>query len=360
MKVKKSFLLMISICLILVFASLSLLGGCGETAPLTETVTSIVTETPEVYEFKFLDFFGPTSKDAKMDEILGEKIAERTGGQVQIIYYHAEALGKQGDFVDLVRGGVTDIVRLNPGAFPGVFPMENIVQLPGIGIGDRTLMTDLSRALLEEGYFPGFEEFKFLGTCTTPPMNLYMKKEALGVDDIKGVKIRAGDANVRRLLELAGAEPLFIPFSECYLALERGVMDAEYTAHEAVLMQKYYEIPNMKYWIQEPTLTMGTMSILMNMDSWNRLPANLQAEVDKAVEDFEKEILSISEVTDEENVQILEEKGCIVYSWSPEECAKLESFAEPVIEEWIAEREDKGLPAQEAFDFMLSYISSYK
>ena len=82
------------------------------------------------------------------------------------------------------------------------------------------------------------------------------------IDDIKGLKIRSiGSPVIDEALQLVGANPVNITYSDLYSALQNKVIDGEEVNATSVSMQKHYEVIN---YISEiglyPFLSMAVMS----------------------------------------------------------------------------------------------------
>ena len=290
-------------------------------------------------------------------ELLGKIISERTGGRVEITYFHSESLGKTPDFINMLNAGIVDIIYNNPAYYPGQFDMALGLEIP-MGIPSREVRLAITWELYNKGYFKGLADFKVLAFNATPLMTIFLKEKAETVADLNGRKIRCSDASVRKMLELAGASTVTIPGSEVYMSLDRGVIDGTATMDESFIQMKQYEVA--KYVVWEPKLSSGCSFIIMSKDAWSTLPADLQADVDKAIEDYKTEFLRVAEDVDKNSPEILRKEGVELISFSPEEAAKLLALADPIKEEWIAAREAKGLPAREMMDLVKELVAKYK
>jgi TRAP-type transport system periplasmic protein len=358
----------VTIFLILVFASLGILSGCSSsatssilptpatsTAPTVPVKSSTLAAPATTFELKFVDKFTSEQKDGEFDDIMAKLLMEKTGGKVKITMYHSESLGKETDFLTMMNGGIVDIINLTPGLAPASFGLELGLEMPMLGISDRQQRIDLTWELLNKGYFSGLDKFKVLGFSATPAMNIFPKKKINSLEDLQGMKIRASDATVRTFLEKVGASPVAMSSSDVYLALDRGVLDGTYTSYENFLQMKFYEV--IKYAAWDPKVNFGCMFILLKKDVWNKMPADVQAGVNAAVTAFNEEYGRRTMETDKKGSADLSAKGVNVYSMNPTEEAKLKKLAIPLRNEWIAGQEAKGLPAKKMFDFIDQYLA---
>jgi C4-dicarboxylate-binding protein DctP len=79
-----------------------------------------------------------------------------------------------------------------------------------------------------------------------------------------------------------GANPQMMPFSEVYSGLQQGVIDGQENTNSNIYTKKFYEVQT------DLTVTnhgyLGYL-VVMSKKFWNKLPANLQANVKQAMKD---------------------------------------------------------------------------
>jgi len=358
MKIKLSVVLITSLVLVILMSSLASLTACtSKTTPTTTTAPSPTTPLP-TFELKFLDQYTPQQAAAQQSELLGKLIEEATGGRVKFTYYHAESLGKAAEFVNLLNGGVTDVVNITPGNFPTQFEVESYVNIPGVGINSRASGVEVLWALYDKGYLTGLKNYKVLAFNPTPTMNIWLKKKVTTVDGLKGLKIRGGDAQARKMLDLVGAVGTSMPSSEVYMGLDRGTLDGTMTADEQVVGNKFYEV--VKYGIYEPKTLIGCVFIIMTQATWNKLPKDVQDMVDKGIVKNKTAFVDSVKDPDAQYQVTLKQNGMDLYSFSAEETAKLFAAAVPLKKDWITAQTAKGVKAQEIADLVASIVAKYK
>ncbi|MDD5700937.1 MAG: TRAP transporter substrate-binding protein DctP [Dehalococcoidales bacterium] len=273
-----------------------------------------------------MDFYNPGAKDALADDELGSFITKNTGGKVEFTFYH-NTLGKPGDFLNLLNGGACDIANLTPGEYPNQFPMETILELPGIGFGDRAQRIDVMWRLLDKGYFTSLAKYKVLAFNPTPVMNFYFVNPVNSVADMKGLRIRASDKNVLNIIGKIGAVPTSMATTDVYMSLQRGVLDGVYTAYEQVLQQKYYEV--VKYSVSNP-LTQGCLFIIMNKNVWDSMQADVQSGVNQAIDEYKSAYLARVQENDKMFIKLLEDQGMTVSTFTDSEMTTIFQAAETV------------------------------
>lgn len=78
----------------------------------------------------------------------------------------------------------------------------------------------------------GRKGFVVLGFWNMAASSLVVKKSVKTISDLKGLKVRAPEAQSRDVLLALGAAPMSLPAGEVALALERGLVDASETILE--------------------------------------------------------------------------------------------------------------------------------
>jgi TRAP-type C4-dicarboxylate transport system substrate-binding protein len=103
------------------------------------------------------------------------------------------------------------------------------------------------------------------------------------VSDFKGKKIATAGAIPRDIAAAMGATPTDIPFPEIYMALKLGTIDGVYFTFPELESMKWKEAAS---YIVLPALTNASVySWLMNLDTWNSLPADIQGTIKEVVKD---------------------------------------------------------------------------
>jgi TRAP-type mannitol/chloroaromatic compound transport system substrate-binding protein len=118
---------------------------------------------------------------------------------------------------------------------------------------------------------------------TGPESGFRTNKPIRTLADFKGVNLRSGVLQNIWVLQQVGANPVRIPGGEIYMALRLGTIDgAEFGVPSTDWNMKLNEVTKYQVtpagWHQ-----VGTVSdFMINMDAWNKLPADIQAIVENA------------------------------------------------------------------------------
>jgi TRAP-type transport system periplasmic protein len=203
-------------------------------------------------------------------------VKEQGRGQLDVQVYPSSQLGNDATVIGGVRGGTIDVMMAGSVNFAGLTPRIGALDLPFLFRGPEHAYKVLDGAVgqqmmkdLEAHGLKGLGWFEVGFRCITT------KNRAVRTpDDVRGLKIRT-TPNPSHILafKLLGANPVPMPLSELYQALETGAVDAQ--EHPIAITQaaKFYEV--------QKHLTMSrhaytAMPVVMNKAKFDALPAELQ------------------------------------------------------------------------------------
>ncbi len=178
-------------------------------------------------------------------------VKEKTNGEIIIDIFYAEALGDSKKQVENLINGLQDFYaegysfydpyvpefRVVGGGIPYVF--ENNEQFRKYLLSD--VQQELEQRLLEKAGLRIVNRDK--NWLRGPYRVLASKRPIKSLDDVKGLKIRMPSAPLSvRSWEYLGAAVTVIPYSETYLALKQGTVDAVTCPVTDALFQKFCEV----------------------------------------------------------------------------------------------------------------------
>jgi TRAP-type C4-dicarboxylate transport system substrate-binding protein len=143
-----------------------------------------------------------------------------------------------------------------------------------------------------------------------------------------------------------GGVPVTMAGPDVYLALERGVLDADLHPWETAISYKWYEV--VRYHTKSDLGLGGLFIAAMNLATWNKLPDDVKKVIDKYSGKYGSIEVAAKGMWDKYDNYSLEwlkknTRNEFIY-WSKEEKAKAFSLTKPVEEEWVAAAEKRGLP----------------
>jgi TRAP-type mannitol/chloroaromatic compound transport system substrate-binding protein len=167
-------------------------------------------------------------------------------------------------------------------------------------------------------------------------MGGWYRKEINSLEDFKGLKMRIGSI-AGRVLQKVGVTTVFVPASEIFPSLERGVVDAaEFVGpvHDILLglykIAKFYYTPG---W-HEPG---PVLDMFFNKDAYNALPVHLQKVLDVAAADLNIRTLAKFDAQSATALDTLvKEHGVQVKVYPEDVVQRIKEISKDVIEEEAA------------------------
>ncbi|MBL4805733.1 MAG: sialic acid TRAP transporter substrate-binding protein SiaP [Rhodobacteraceae bacterium] len=174
-----------------------------------------------------------------------EQIAERTDGRVEINVFPASSLGKEVEINEGLGIGAVDIIYTGPSFVERYYGPIAISDYPFIMRGYDHWLTYRTSDLfgeLSDGYHDATGN-QVLGLVYYGQRHVTSNFPILVPSDMEGLKIRVPNSPVMLMFPNAvGANPTPMAFSEVYLALQQGVVDAQENPLPTIQFKKFYEV----------------------------------------------------------------------------------------------------------------------
>ncbi len=206
-----------------------------------------------------------------------EAVTEASGGRLQFTFYYDNTLVDANAQYQQLAAGIADIADVHRYASDGFVINENWKLLTAGIPADQQVA--LSYRLLEEfpeaaGEFSGVKILAHTYSGGGAYDLLTVKKEVHAPADMAGMTIWC-EADWNDFITACGATPVNTPFSEVYSSLQKNMYDGLMIAAETLQSCNFAEV--CKYITMIDFCYMSGPGHLMNLDTWNRLPADLQA-----------------------------------------------------------------------------------
>lgn len=210
-------------------------------------------------------------------------VKQATGGQIEITPLPSGAIVPTKDVFEAVGRGVFEIAWSFPSYWIGKVPVgghynghpfswdnfeESLVYFYEMGGMDI-----VRKAYADHGLYP-------LAPQAVSGITLYSKRPLKTIEDFKGLKVRSTGV-IADVFKKAGATPVFFPGEELYQALQTGVCDAaHWGSTSAGWDMRFQEVT--KYIIKPFLANITNCEIMVNLNVWNKLPADLKAVIEDA------------------------------------------------------------------------------
>ncbi|MBC7332548.1 MAG: TRAP transporter substrate-binding protein [Synergistetes bacterium] len=242
-----------------------------------------------------------------------ELVKAKTGGEIEIVVYPNEQLGKEMELLNMIQAGTADLT-ISGESMQNWAPKAALIAAPyafrSVEHMVKALRGDIGKEIASEvtekvGVIPLIYHIR-------SPRNLTSNKPVSKPEDAKGLRLRL--PNVPLFVEAwkaVGAIPVVMAFSEVFTALQQGVIDAQENPYDLIYSASFYEVQ--KY-VNETEHVIGWVWTVLGKKQFESLSKELQKAVLEAAEEaqvyaddlFYKEIPPIK--------QKLIEKGMIINS----------------------------------------------
>ena len=250
------------------------LSACGGT---TGDGTAANDESTEGTTYSFT--VGTNTAEDSVNQLLAEKfkelIEERSNGAVNVTIYHNGAMGGDAELTESCIAGTVDFVIGMTGSLVNYIPEAALFDLPNVfpdlttarEVLDGPILADLQAAYEAGG-------LKLFGYADSGFRVMSSNKAVRQMSDFSGIKIRTMEnPNHIAYWQALGANPTPSDFSELYMSLEQGTLDAQENPYDLIVANKLYEPQS---YIIETNHLLHTLNMVGSKATYDALPADIQ------------------------------------------------------------------------------------
>ncbi len=282
-------------------------------------------------ELKFCNYFPVPARQSKICEEFIKDLETRTGGELKIRFFPAGTLLTAPKMYDGVVEGIADIGFSNIGYTFGRFRMTEVLDLP-LGFPNAWVANHVANDFIKEFKPKEWDKIHMLSMHTSP-VNVVLSatKPVNKMEDLKGMTLR-GLGFIAEVVSALGGTPRPIPTPEAYEAIQKRVIDGLMIPMETMRAFRYAEVA--KY-VTEcwPIGQVYTFYMVMNKDSWNKLPPNIQKIINEYP--FEEKLATMWNEVDIDGKKYGMEKGLQFIELPPGEITKWKKAVEPVLDKYV-------------------------
>ncbi|PIE34090.1 hypothetical protein CSA56_09280 [candidate division KSB3 bacterium] len=282
-----------------------------------------------------------------------ELVEERSNGRLKIIPYFGEALGNKNTQLENVMMGTQDMYIESYSHYVSWVPGFAVHSLPYLFSGaeqyQQFLLSDLEKEL--EQKLLDKTGIKILNTKKNwvrgPYRVLVSKKPIFSPADLAGVKLRMADSRLlSNVWNGLGANVINLAWSEVYLALQQGVVEAVTSPVSLLYSMKFTEI--CKYVIRTDEYNQQ-LALVINNKKFESLPEDLQKILVDTIDEVGEYVSGlVYEAANKDLEKMKQEHGM--------------EYAEPDISPWLDKMPDifstlekEGLIPKEAVEKVLAW-----
>ncbi len=211
-----------------------------------------------------------------------QKVEAESGGKIKVQLFHAMQLGgAPPQLFDQARDGVVDLSWTVLGYTPGRFNKTEVFELPFMS-GSAEQSSRAIQEYVEKFAADEFKDVKLIAVHTHGPGLFHTKAPVVGLESLRGMKVRGGSRIISNMLTKLGATPVGMPVPAVTDALSKGTIDGTTIPWEVTPALKVSElVKNHTTFAGKEGLYTQTFAFSMNKASYDKLPPDLKAVIDK-------------------------------------------------------------------------------
>lgn len=304
--------------------------------------------TGETIELSYSNFFPSTHFHSLLAEQWAEEIEARTNGRVDITYYPGGSLTPAPSVYDGVVEGISDIGMSVLAYSMGRFPASELVDLPHA----------YPNGWVANDFYNQFEPAEFDDTHALyfhahgPGVVFTTEEPVRQMEDLEGLVIRSTGVGAK-IMEALGAEGYGASQGEAYELMSKGTIDGSFTPREVLQGWNQAEVVNYVTGCYDVGNT-ANMFVVMNQEKWDSLPQDVKTVFTEVSEEWIEKHGMVWDYYDQVAIDyFLTLEGRELIELSAEEMARwVETAVDPLIAEYISEKTDLGLPAEEYQEYI--------
>lgn len=262
-----------------------------------------------------------------------DEVTKRTNGLLKIeAYIGGSSPYKPGESLKSLRENLMEGAEVWGWGVGGEVPEIKVIDLPGFISGGlvfrekvaRDFESDMATILAKHNaYLYGFAQ--------SSPRNVYIKKPANSLAEIKGRKLRAAGKEEQELTNSMEAVGTVMPGPEIYSALQHGVIDGVWHIDDSVLSNKWYEV--LKYIVK---LDWGGSGVYfcLNKTALDALPKDVRKVVIDLQPNFRDKMFEYLATATTDSRAILLNKGMKEIPWPTPDMDKMTKLSKTVARDW--------------------------
>lgn len=282
-----------------------------------------------------------------------QRVEEQSNGRINVQMFPSMQLGgAPPELYDQAASGVVDVIWTVIGYTPGRFPTSETFELPFIMSLSAEENSRAFHEFMVENASREFTDTHVLAFHTHGPGLIHSRNPITSLEDFQNLKIRGGSRVINLMLEKLGAEPVGMPVPAVPEGLSSGVIDAttipwEVTPalHVAELVHNHTGFSGDHGWYTQ------TFVFAMNKNTYDNLPDDLKAIIDaNSGPDLAAEFGRAMDEGDDIGLKIAQDAGNNIITLDEAETERWKAVAQEVIDDWIADMNDRGYDGQALLD----------
>lgn len=288
-----------------------------------------------------------------------DRVEAETVHTIDFTWHAGQSLLGATEIYEGVADGASDIGTTCPNYTPGVFPVTEAFELPGLR-NDNALVASMAFQEAFETMEEVQEEFndvKIMHFWATGPGDIMSQSPVHTLNDYRGMETRVAGGSVP-VVEALGGTPTTMPMSESYLALDQGIVEAILAPTDTLKGFMLAEVTD--YITKTPFLYNVVFMKIMNLDTWESFPAEVQSIFEEVNEKYVYEYGVLRTVETEAGQEFaVEEFGHEIIVLDAEEEEKWLEAIEPVQNNYVESLNEMGYDGEAILEKILQLDEKY-
>lgn len=248
--------------------------------------------------------------------MFADKVEKLSQGKVKIKTYSSGTVGGDLEILEACKYGNIDFVFQTSAVQTSLVKEAEVFDIPSFfdNIGQ-------ARKIIDEKLFPKLEkaydkaDYVLLGIADQGFRLMTSNKPVYKMEDFRGIRIRTMESsNHIKLWKSLGANPTPMSYSEVYVGLQQGTIDAQENPLESIIAPRFYE--QQAYLIEtnhliHPVICIGSKKV------FDELPSSYQEIIRKAALETKDESRDLVDIRNKKNITYIQEQGVKVINHDP-------------------------------------------
>ncbi|MEI4472329.1 DctP family TRAP transporter solute-binding subunit [Frigidibacter sp. MR17.24] len=324
------------------FAGLMLAAGIG----------AAMIAPAEARDIKIGHFGNPGTPFNEGVDYFAKQVEELSGGKIKVTNFPSGQLGNEAQQIGALQGGLQEMLITSSTNLIKYNELFQVIDLPFAfpddAATDKVLLGDVGKEMLDGLEGSGMKGLTYIDNGFRDLSN--SKKPIESLADFQGLSFRVIGAPVFiNTFKALGTNPVPMPFTEVYTALETGTVDGQDNPLLTVRDANFYEVQ--KY-LTASKHAYSALVMLVSQPYWNSLSDEDKAIIQKAADNTAIENRRIMRDAVAKARTFLETEGKMTVSdFTPEARAEIVAAVAPVTEALLT---DKTRPVYAEMEKVLS------
>ena len=280
---------------------------------------------------------GTSSPEDTVTQIYAEKFADEVSrlsdGKMKIEVYPNSTLGGDRELLESCKDGDIPFVVQNTAPQVTFLPDTAVFDLPSA----FSTIEEAREAVDNPEFYQKMEKvyedggYKLLGYADQGFRVMSTNTEIRDISDFKGQKIRTMENSYHLdFWKDLGANPTPMTFSEVYIGLQQGTIDAQENPYEVIVSSKLYEQQD---YVVETNHLPHYISLIVSDEFYKDLPEDQQKIITEAAETAKEYARQASDDRIEDRIKTIEDSGTKIIRLSDETKEQIRDAASDIYDE---------------------------